>query len=551
MHTCSPSSQSARQRRALRRLAVATVVAVVSAGAATGVAEARPAPPRTASCVDRSGVLWTAKAVWDASYFAGGAGSGVAYVAWTTNRPGMVPTDSWVQTYDQAGGAIRTLAWTGRFDYHGGRTGKVRVGLNRPGDPRATAVRVTLGVDGDGRGNCTMMFDRPTPYPAPNPGPTPSTASPSTTSPSVSPSEGPSVSPSKSPKPGPSVSPSKSPAPGPSVSPSKSPTPGPSASVSPKPSPSASASPTPSPSPSARPKPPSGPQTLRHLPGQPAITAYGSSSAATPFAREGALIVAGRTNYADKPMKDASAAGATVLIYVDPIIDNAYGRYHEMLHKQSECGPATTRWPGSPKANSWGFLNDFREGSVTQRKFECVLEKMVAENPHMGGFFADDLGSRSWFTGFEWNSWGSGNQQAYRDGAIALARTLHKVAVKHRLVVMVNGTWTAGSVAANGGGYPDPKVHGLGLADGGYIEHHSASQIKFWTQYARGQWGTADGRVARGKPFMYVQAADAATRDAYNRAGAFSFLSAQTSYDTASMWGRSYSTGLPARVGTP
>jgi hypothetical protein len=288
--------------------------------------------------------------------------------------------------------------------------------------------------------------------------------------------------------------------------------------------------------------------TITNLPGQPAITAYGSSSAVNPFAHQGALIIAGRDNYADQPMKDASAGGATVLIYLDAIIDNPYGRYHEMLNHPSECGPATSRWPGNYQANSWGYLNDFRVGSVLQSKLRCVLEKMVAENPHMGGFFADDLGSRSWFPGFSWDTWGTTNQQSYRAGAIALAQTFHDVAAKHGLMVMVNGTWTAGSLASSGGGYPNMSSHGLALADGGYIEHHAAAELNYWTAYAQGQWATAAGSVARGKPVMYVQARDATTRDAYNKAGVFSFLSAQVEWDTASVWSAFHATGLPSRV---
>jgi hypothetical protein len=310
-----------------------------------------------------------------------------------------------------------------------------------------------------------------------------------------------------------------------------------------RPAPSVSATPTlstPTPSPTA--------SAITHLPGQPAITAYSSSSAVTPFARQGALIIAGRVNYADQPMKDASAAGATVLIYIDAIIDNPYGRYHDLLIKPSECGPATSRWPGNYQANEWGYLNDFRVGSVLQSKLKCVLEKMVVENPHMAGFFADDLGSRSWYPGFSWNTWGTTNQQSYRAGAIALAQTFHDVAAEHGLMVMVNGTWTAGPLASVGGGYPNMSSHGLGLADGGYIEYHAADQLSFWTAYAQGQWATAPGCVGRGKPFMYVQARDAITRDAYSKAGVFSFLSAQSVYNSASVWGPFHATGLPSRV---
>jgi hypothetical protein len=173
---------------------------------------------------------------------------------------------------------------------------------------------------------------------------------------------------------------------------------------------------------------------------------------------------------------------------------------------------------------------------------------MVAENPHMGGFFADDLGSRSWFPNFSWDSFGTANQQAYRNGAIALAQTFHEVAAEHGLVVMVNGTWTAGSLASSGGGYPDMNSNGLSLADGGYIEWHTTSELSFWIAYARGQWATSAGSAARGKPFMYVQARDAATRDAYRDAGVFAYLSAQVDYVSATVWGPFHPTGLPSQV---
>ncbi len=131
---------------------------------------------------------------------------------------------------------------------------------------------------------------------------------------------------------------------------------------------------------------------IQNLPPQAAGLVWGNPAEAAKYAYPGGLVVAGRDNYQGQPFKDVSAAGGTVLIYLDAIIDNPHGRYHDMLNNASECGPATSRWPGNYKANSWGYLNDFRVGSVLQRKLECVLEKMVAENPHMAGWFADDLG---------------------------------------------------------------------------------------------------------------------------------------------------------------
>src|SRR5262249_40600683 len=150
--------------------------------------------------------------------------------------------------------------------------------------------------------------------------------------------------------------------------------------------------------------------------------------------------------------------------------------------------------------NEWGYLNDFRVGSVVQQKLECVLEKMVAENPHMGGFFADDLGSRSWFPGIDWSSWSTADKMAYRDGAVAMSRTFRKVADRHGLTVLAKGTWSADE----GGGYPDASRAGNALADGGVVEHHSADELPFWRSYAcSSQWAT-QSPITRGKAFMWA-----------------------------------------------
>ncbi|MGY1688491.1 hypothetical protein ACI8AK_23155, partial [Geodermatophilus sp. SYSU D00867] len=132
------------------------------------------------------------------------------------------------------------------------------------------------------------------------------------------------------------------------------------------------------------------------LPVQPAGLFFGAASGAEAYAHPGGLVVAGRDNFQDPVFEQVSAAGGSVLIYLDAIVDNDHGRYHDMLLNASVCGPAAARWPGDHRANEWGHLTDFRVGSVLQAKLRCVLETMVVENPHMAGWFADDLGSRSW-----------------------------------------------------------------------------------------------------------------------------------------------------------
>lgn len=297
-------------------------------------------------------------------------------------------------------------------------------------------------------------------------------------------------------------------------------------------------------------------QVLTNRPAQAAVVMYGdggSTSRASTYAHPGGLAAAGRTNYSDQVFKDISAAGGTELIYLDPIINNSYGRYHDMLINASECGPAVPLWPGNPQANQYGYLNDFRVGGVLQSKLECVLEKMVSENPQMGGWFIDDTGSRSWFPNFNWSTWGSTNQQAYRNGAIAITQTVRNVANRHGLMFIVNGTWTAGSLSSSGGGYPDMNQSGNALADGGFVEHHDASELSFWKSYACSpQWAT-QSPVTRGTAFMWAVTTTDADRDAYANSNCFAFVNNQptANYDYVDPWGTFHPTGLPTQVGGP
>jgi hypothetical protein len=176
-----------------------------------------------------------------------------------------------------------------------------------------------------------------------------------------------------------------------------------------------------------------------------------------------------------------------------------------------------------------------------------VLEKMVAENPHMAGWFADDIGSRSWFPGFSWDSWGSANQQAYREGAIALTKTFRDVANRHGLIFLVNGTWSGGSLATSGGGYPDASKTGNALADGGFVEHHDG-EIGFFGPYGcASQWAT-QSPVTKGKAFNYAVTNTAAGKNEYVDSNCFAYVNQQADYDSAPAWGSFHPTGLPSRV---
>jgi hypothetical protein len=233
-----------------------------------------------------------------------------------------------------------------------------------------------------------------------------------------------------------------------------------------------------------------------------------------------------------------------VLIYLDVIVDNPHGRYHDMLFNASACGAAPSLWPGNYQVSQWGNLTDFRVGSVLQSKLKCVLETMVAENPHMAGWFADDLGSRSWFPDIDWASFP--DKQAYRDGAIALTQTFRQVADEHGLVFIVNGTWTAN----DGGGYPNVAQSGNALVDGGFVEHHD-SQINHFGPYACSSQWAAQSSVTHGKAINYAVTDTAAGRTEFVESACYAYVNQQTTaaYDgTAPPWGAFHANGLPSRV---
>lgn len=305
------------------------------------------------------------------------------------------------------------------------------------------------------------------------------------------------------------------------------------------------------------PPPPAG---LQNRPPQSASIMWGDAgdpdnALAVAYAQPGGLISVGRHGYADQAFKDVSAAGGTVLIYMDPVLVDAqgssFGRYHAMLRDQSECGAATGMWPGNYKINQWGYLGDFRPDGIAQQKFECVLEKMVAENPHMGGWFLDDVGSRSWFPNLDWTKFA--DKQLYRDGAIQLTQTMRRVADRHGLIFIVNGTWGKGTLASNGGGYPDMARDGNALADGGYVEHHTAAELTNLGPYAcNGQWAE-QSPVTNGTEFMWATTDNNADRDAYINSNCYAFVATQptANYGYVAPWGPLHPTGLPTHPTTP
>jgi hypothetical protein len=162
-----------------RRVLVSALTVLAGAGAvaatAPAPAEAATVTTRTASCVDGGGVRWDVKAHWGATYRAadGRTKAAIDYVGWSTSKGGAVRTDARVRTLDGAGTQLQDRAWSGSYDYRAGTRFKSRNPVNPPSAPGQAAVVLSLGVDGDGFGSCTVRLVQPgSPAPvttAPNP----------------------------------------------------------------------------------------------------------------------------------------------------------------------------------------------------------------------------------------------------------------------------------------------------------------------------------------------------------------------------------------------
>jgi hypothetical protein len=73
-------------------------------------------------------------------------------------------------------------------------------------------------------------------------------------------------------------------------------------------------------------------------PTQSAAVMYGGQEAnAVNYAFPGSLVLVGRDNYNFQVFKDISAAGGTVLIYIDALVDNAYGPAYQQFRVRRRC----------------------------------------------------------------------------------------------------------------------------------------------------------------------------------------------------------------------
>ena len=279
------------------------------------------------------------------------------------------------------------------------------------------------------------------------------------------------------------------------------------------------------------------------FPPQPGAVIY-NSDAPSSYARAGAMV---DMNSAETPgAKAVSNAGGTVLVYVDTIADGSGGNYAGMINNANYCGPAIGRWPGANRFNDYGYVRDLRI-LVNSGKLKCILEKVVADNPHMGGFFADDLGTTnpqySGSIATPKNGCSAPTDEFY-NAAVNTMKVFRQVADAHGLMVMSNGSW-AGPLC--NGGYPIRSQHGTSLAEGWCIEHHSRDAF-FAAYTGSSQWADASP-ITKGQPahFAIVSPGDSSWNSDPNVA----WVAQQNTYASAPpIWTSNFHpTGLPTKVG--
>jgi hypothetical protein len=120
-------------------------------------------------CVDKGGVWWQTVIKWGTPYLETSTGTvriPVDFVGWTTNAR-TIPTDSMVYSYGPDGTLQSQQALTASIDYAAGTRYQARNPRNPPSGPGLSKIRVVLGKDGDGLGNCAVTSIQPSTDAAP------------------------------------------------------------------------------------------------------------------------------------------------------------------------------------------------------------------------------------------------------------------------------------------------------------------------------------------------------------------------------------------------
>lgn len=294
------------------------------------------------------------------------------------------------------------------------------------------------------------------------------------------------------------------------------------------------------------PPPPPDPGTLTIAPPQPGAVLYGPD-ATSAYAHAGAMV---DMNSAETPGAIAvSNAGGHVFVYVDAIVTGSGGNYASLINNTNSYGPAIGQWPGQTQQyNSYGYVRDLLL-LVSSGKLLNILNFIVSDNPHMAGFFCDDLGTSNpqyGYSGSPLAAAGNGYSiptTTFYNAVIAVVNVFRQVCNAHNLMMLVNGMFDG----RGNGGYPTRSTHGCSLAEGSCAEHQTNQGTNFWPVYlASSQWATASPLTA-GDTTHFVIATPGDT--SWNSTTGVAWIAQQSNYQTVPpVWTSFHATGLPTHV---
>jgi hypothetical protein len=193
--------------------------------------------------------------------------------------------------------------------------------------------------------------------------------------------------------------------------------------------------------------------------------------------------------------KDARAAGAEVLAYIDPV---------EMLDNSTPCATYTalyssaTDWPyldatGHRRSNWPGYhLVDISKNSAWSNALVAYVEQLMRDD-NVDGVFLDVLGSQLWDdaqgNGAHYGQWPTqAEKDRWTDGAVDLVKRLdeRRRAVNPRFIIINNGHWERNADTRG--------VEAEQYVDGVCLEQKDRSSSAYYRAYAARPFGNLGHR---------------------------------------------------------
>jgi hypothetical protein len=177
-----------------------------------------------------------------------------------------------------------------------------------------------------------------------------------------------------------------------------------------------------------------------------------------------ALLVTGNCNRYDERFQQARAAGAEVLVYINPpaVYDHLPCRTEWGLYGKDRDKVPLWPYPSYGVRSSWKNtrMTDIRAGSPWSDHVVEYVENLMRERK-FDGVFLDVVGARIWSSTTSWKDWPKQEQDEYTRGNVDLVRRIDEKrrAVDPDFIVVNNGFWDRGDkLGYEGGKYVDGVV---------------------------------------------------------------------------------------------